>query len=97
MAHMEPQYYDGPYVAVDTEDLSTTYLPQDVWADLGEEALESPASAVTEYDGVLSRLSAPGYMDCTDWTPADTEKDAREAFRADGLDPDTGDELDADA
>ena len=26
--------------------------------------------------GWLARLSAPGYMDCTDWSPYDTEEEA---------------------
>jgi hypothetical protein len=38
---------------------------------------------------VLARLSAPGYLDCTEWTPYDSEEEARE-----DLEPDEEDEED---
>lgn len=95
MAFMEPEYYEGTYVAVETANGETTYLPPDVWEDIGEDALDTPAgeAEVTMHKGVLARLSAAGYMDCTDWTPYADEAEAREAFTADGIDPDTGDDL----
>lgn len=44
-------------------------------------------------DGMLCRLSAPGYMDCTDWTPCESEEDALEQIaELYGDDDDSGDE-----
>ena len=96
MAHMEPQYHFGHYVAIETVNGETTYLPPDVWEDVGTDGLDTPAGdvVVTEHKGVLSRLSAPGYMDCTSWTPYDSEAEARDTFTEDGIDPDTGDPVD---
>lgn len=99
MAFMEPQYQYGHYVAVETVSGETHYMPCGVWDDLGADALDTldDVAGVTEHRGVLVRLSAPGYLDCTAWTPYACEADARAAFVADGIDPDTGDYLDADA
>jgi len=36
---------------------------------------------VSPKTGWLARLSAPGYMDCTDWTPYDTEEEAVEGLK----------------
>jgi hypothetical protein len=46
--------------------------------------------------GVFFRLSAPGYMDCTDWSgPYDTLDEAKaECERMFDCDPETGDDLD---
>jgi hypothetical protein len=44
------------------------------------------------------RLSAPGYMDATEWTLHDTEEEAREYVRDyEEVDPDTGDDLEDEA
>lgn len=45
--------------------------------------------------GWFARLSAPGYMDCTDWSgPFATEDEAREHIRdMFDIDPDTGEDL----
>ena len=76
MAFMEPEIYEGCYVEVDCEDGSTEFLPWDVWADVGEDALESPSVKAREKGGLLGRLTAPGYLDCTPWTPYNTKEEA---------------------
>ena len=50
---------------------------------------------VDKATGWWSRLSAPGYMDCTDWSgPYDTRAEAKAALvDLYDVDPDTGDEL----
>lgn len=48
-----------------------------------------------DYPGIYVRLSAPGYMDCTEWSgPYATEAEARE-YLTDSydVDPDTGEDL----
>jgi hypothetical protein len=100
VAFMEPQYYGGRVAEIETLDGQTHYMPQDVWDDLETDALEEAHATVEAVyifpagHRILSRLSAPGYMDCTDWTPHKSMEAAREAFRQDGIDPDTGDPLD---
>ena len=45
--------------------------------------------------GIGCRLSAPGYMDCTEWAVHATEEQAREHLSAlYDVDPDTGEDLD---
>lgn len=50
---------------------------------------------LTRETGWWCRLSADGYMDCTEWSgPFDTEEEAREHIKEQyDVDPDTGDEL----
>jgi hypothetical protein len=55
-----------------------------------------PAGVLVECErGVFCRLSAPGYMDCTDWMgPYNTHSEARAAIAGFyEVDPETGDEL----
>jgi len=63
-------------------------LPAEV---VEESEIESIRSAL----GWFCRLSAPGYMDCTDWSgPYETENEAREAIvEMYDVDPDSGDEI----
>ncbi len=43
--------------------------------------VESPVVySATLCDGVLGRLSAQGYMDCTNWSPYDSEEEAEEGL-----------------
>jgi len=89
MAFMEPEYEYGEFVRSR--------------ADFGEEFL-TPSDIYSEYDhgketdrqtGWFYRLSASGYLDCTEWTgPFETEDEAREALSAEfDCDPDTGDDF----
>ena len=74
---MRPELFRGP-VTVDSqdgpmpsEDWITNYCP-------GEDAGRIEDELV---DGWLVRLSAPGYLDCTDWMgPFSTENEAVEAL-----------------
>ncbi len=76
MSFMEPQFYVGEYVECsDPVDRGASfYEPAADWeSEHGE--------IIGRHTGALFRLSAPGYMDRTEWTPAgDTEQDARRAF-----------------
>jgi len=55
-------------------------------------------SAVSYVAGMVGcRLSAPGYLDCTEWSIFATEREAREWITETyDVDPDTGDSLDED-
>ena len=90
MAFMKPEYAHGEmhrYTNMQTHDSAL------VWR--GEE----PEGKDWVYDtqaglGWYTRLSAPGYLDCTDWEgPFDSENEARAHWIENELDPDTGDEL----
>jgi hypothetical protein len=89
MAFMEPQYSRGIWVCVVSPGISGEdhYMPaEDYEEDMGE--------VVETGDGVLARLSAPGYLDCTDWTPFGTMEEARKGItEMYDVDPDTGDDL----
>jgi hypothetical protein len=66
MAFMLPYYEKTHYAIVANEhgETDTRPLPLD---DLAEgESIES------EHQGIIWRLSAPGYLDCTDWSSAES-------------------------
>lgn len=79
MAFMEPQYQEGLWLEVLAKDGSLHYLPADLFSKLPDEQElaiyievepskpEDPATLYTVVRGVGARLSAPGYLDCTDW------------------------------
>lgn len=78
MSFMKPQIYRGGYFAVETSD-GTEIVPADVIGrtmGTAGEAFENYVSGhildtdecVEHKEGWLARMSAPGYMDCTDWT-----------------------------
>lgn len=98
MAFMEPEIYHGTAWCVETE-TGCYYVPTDVEPDGRGEQLAQYAPegllcanptiiCVTRVTGWLGRLSAPGYLDCTDWCMFDSEQDAIDALS----DEDDGDD-----
>lgn len=57
--HMRPDIYSGRYSDIDTY-FEPVITPQDPCQDIAPEC---------QRNGILVRLSAPGYLDCTDWVP----------------------------
>ncbi|RQH02737.1 hypothetical protein [Paraburkholderia dinghuensis] len=85
---MQPQVYRGGYFEIDTTCGRET-VPVDVCGRLANtgvsffanylEGTPLDGDAVIEcYDGWLARMSAPGYLDCTDWTHHGTQDEAME-------------------
>ncbi len=86
MAFMIPQYVKGEFATVNGEGA----MPKEFVTKEDEQRI------LAIEDGWWFRLSAPGYLDCTDWHgPFDAEHEARE-FVQDYYDvhPDTGEDLD---
>lgn len=86
---MIPQYIKDVFVDVENDIDGTFAIQQEYYS-------EDMGSIVDTYESAYwCRLSAPGYMDCTDWTgPFDTIKEARESIiELWEVDPDTGDRL----
>ncbi len=81
MPFMEPEILHGHWYKMEGDNGTMYVWGMDVW---NHNELDS------YYDGTLdeeetttvlgygARLSAPGYMDCTDWCVFDTEKEASE-------------------
>lgn len=96
MAFMEQQIEHGEWYEVETNH-GTEWLPVDVIGDISDESELSDYVEGTEIhsytrrEGYGARLSAPGYMDCTDWCVFDTEQEAQEY-----LDETYGDDSDED-
>ena len=71
---MEPQIEYGEWIICENEYGETIVLPYEYSDDAaimeGLEVVEQKA------DGWAARLSAPGYMDCTEWALFDSEQDA---------------------
>jgi len=68
---MEPEIYEGSYVQIESDANGCTMIPSDAFnsADVDDDEI------VTGMHGILIRLSASGYMDCTEWEPMDDWND----------------------
>jgi len=83
--HMQPVIEHGDYFAVETTagteivPASLAYAPKcadDMRDYIEGEPLDIDAP-VERLTGYLARMTAPGYMDCTDWTAHASESDAQ--------------------
>lgn len=84
MSFMEPEIIETQWYIVETN-IGTEIVPCDVagivetcagLADYLEGSPDEPGEAPEVESGWLWRLSAPGYMDCTDWCRADSREEA---------------------
>ena len=99
MAFMKPQYEEGSWYEVEMEGDHTFWLPSYLFrgeptADDVRQFCGLPYASHRTVQGVGARLSAPGYLDCTDWDVFPDMASARqhvEDFYE--VDPDTGDDL----
>lgn len=96
MAFMRPQYTNEPFHHGENSRGEIVMVPADVYGTLDRFTLECdirPGDARTIKAKWFYRLSAPGYMDATDWTgPFPTLADARADCAHTWEDPDTGDD-----
>ena len=83
---MVPEFYEGPWAEVDGS-YGSCHFPDDgdsdaTWVDAWCGVFGAPDDAQPEITrhkhGVLCRLSAPGYMDCTEWAAFETREAAEE-------------------
>ena len=100
MAFMEPDYTDEMYAVffkADDTYSESTLCPDRGICRSGIDALDVDPKdyAVRRVPGYFARLSAPGYLDCTEWYgPYKTLEEAKEHLSAIyDVDPDTGDDL----
>ena len=81
MSFMKPQVYQGEFWKVETSG-GTYFFPTDI---IGEDDLKDCVeNEIIETEVIVgygARLSAPGYMDCTDWTVHETEEEAKEYLK----------------
>ena len=101
MAFMEPDYTSEMYAVfhkeTDTFHEGTYCEDRDICQSAWIDAMNVDPSdyQVRRVPGYFARLSAPGYLDCTDWYgPYKTLAEAKEHLSAIfDVDPDTGDDL----
>ena len=89
MAFMQPDIYYGSYYEIDTTEgialipLSASGMV-DSLEDLRDyysgEVMDEDSVSLEVQEGWLYRLSAPGYMDCTEWSVADTKQEAKDSL-----------------
>jgi hypothetical protein len=92
MSFMEPQVEFGSWYEIDGP-MGTEVVPADIVGDIELDDFESGSAvpkALADYcenrtaysiqkrEGWGARLSAPGYLDCTEWSVFDTEAEARD-------------------
>lgn len=97
MAFMRPHYTNEPFHIGENSRGETVMVPADVYGSLRrfmDECEIKPGDAQEIRERWFYRLSAPGYMDATDWTgPFPTLADARaDCAHTWEVDPDTGDD-----
>lgn len=93
MAFMIPAYTNDPFVSMHNADTGEDCsVPADVENILTGDGWETFERITGKW---WCRLSAPGYMDCTDWSgPYETVEEARAAIvEMFEVDPDSGDEI----
>ena len=96
MAHMVPQYTDEAFwLVTDKNGESELHRKSDAGALPVTEWRPNGCTVRTAGRGWYYRLSAPGYMDCTDWSGpyASLTEAKRQVLRDHDVHPDTGDEL----
>lgn len=91
MSFMKPEVYYGAYYEIEANHGETHIVPVDV-TDVATSLVSCPAGKLTDYiqgtiddpyemitpvKGWLARMSAPGYLDCTDWSAHASEEEAR--------------------
>ena len=97
MAFMRPFYTSEDFHVGENKFGERVAIPADVYGTLERFATECEVSDPALISGkVWARLSAPGYMDATDWDgPFSSVSEAREEIsRTWDVDADTGDDLD---
>lgn len=94
MAFMVPEYSNEAFVEIENKYGESRIVPAE-FADLEEGESETNAWRGTHW---FCRLSAPGYMDCTDWSgPFDTLEEAKQDIEVTyDVNPDTGEEAEYD-
>lgn len=95
MSFLQPQITQEHFQVIENTAEGTIVTPEaSVEYPGNEDAAKAFGVAlddITTVYGFGARLSAPGYMDCTDWVVFNTEKDAAEYLLetyGDGLDAD---------
>lgn len=63
---MHPEICSGPYAEIESPIGESRWVPSDCFAPGMSE--DGETVTLTQW-GILIRLSAPGYMDCTEWEP----------------------------
>ena len=81
MDFMQPQIREGKWCEIDT-DTGTWWVPKEDVTNESPEALIWFTQAIHYHEhrfieGFGARLSAPGFLDCTEWTVFETEEEAQ--------------------
>ena len=85
MTFMQQQIRLDRWFEVETEQ-GTSFIPQDLIgktlnpskSDVADYVEGNEIYSIKVIDGYGARLSAPGYLDCTEWNVFKTEQEARE-------------------
>lgn len=71
---MKPQLNYGRYYIGDSNDGYFICW----WDEIEDIRKIHKITLLTKHTGLCARLSASGYMDCTDWTPINSEQDVED-------------------
>lgn len=70
-----------------TADNLSRYVPEGIGMTMGAPDRDCDEWAIEHREGWYGRMSAPGYLDCTDWETADSEEELIEQL-TEGYDDD---------
>lgn len=102
MAFMVPQYTDAPFYKVTTDSGDSWLVPAEFFgsdpdpSDFSDYVEFGEPEEIELVEGYFARLSAPGYLDSTEWAGPFETLDAAKEYIADtwDVDPETGEEVD---
>ena len=79
---MEPQLYRSKWYEIETN-AGIEFIPLDLCSKhhIKDYIEGTKVYSVKVIKGYGARLSAPGYMDCTEWTVFDSKEEARQALK----------------
>ena len=82
---MQPQIEYGEWWAIDSNE-GMDWYPASLFGKDEVCSFYDKVFSIEKVRGYGARLSAPGYLDCTDWTVFSTQKDAEEFLKETYLD-----------
>lgn len=84
MSLMRPQTWYGSYTEIDTTErtyfIPSDFIPTGLAKRYYRHYVQGEIQTIETKTGWLGRMSAPGYLDCTEWEPGESEAELLETL-----------------